>query len=42
MKTIVDMRLILLEAVLLVVAGAVVLYFAIKLFRREQILTRWK
>ena len=42
MKTIVDMRLILLEAALLVVAGAVVLYFAIKLFRREQILTRWK
>jgi len=42
MKTIVDMRLILLEAVLLAVAGAVVLYFAIKLFRREQILTRWK
>ncbi|MCK5248285.1 ABC transporter permease subunit [Candidatus Bipolaricaulota bacterium] len=42
MKTIVDMRLILLEAALLVVAGAVVLYFAVKLFRREQILTRWK
>jgi len=42
MKTIVDMRLILLEAALLVVAGAVVLYFAIKLFSREQILTRWK
>ena len=42
MKTMVDMRLILLEAALLVVAGGVVLWFAVKLFRREQILTRWK
>ena len=42
MKTMVDMRLILLEAALLVVAGAAVLWFAVKLFRREQILTRWK
>ena len=42
MKTLVDMRLILLEAGLLAVAGAVVLWFAIRIFRREQILTRWK
>ena len=41
-KTLVDMRLILLEAGILVVVGAVVLAIAIKLFRREQILTRWK
>ena len=41
-KTLVDMRLILLEAGILVVIGAVVLAIAIKLFRREQILTRWK
>jgi len=42
MKTLVDMRLILLEGALLLVAGAVVLRFAIRLFKREQILTRWK
>ena len=41
-KTLVDMRLILLEAGILIVIGAVVLAIAIKLFRREQILTRWK
>lgn len=41
-KTLVDMRLILLEGALLVVADIAVLYVAIKLFRREQILTRWK
>ncbi len=41
-KTLVDMRLILLEAALLVVADVVILAVAIKLFRREQILTRWK
>lgn len=41
-KALVDMNLILLEGGLLVIADIVVLYFAIKLFRREQILTRWK
>jgi len=41
-KTLVDMNLILLEAGLLILADIAVLYFAIKLFRREQILTRWK
>ena len=42
MKTLVDLRLILLEGGLLIVAGIVVLWFAIRLFCREQILTRWK
>lgn len=41
-KTLVDLRLIFLEGGVLIVACVVVLYFAIKLFRREQILTRWK
>ncbi|MFC2078717.1 ABC transporter permease [Candidatus Bipolaricaulota bacterium] len=41
-KTLVNMNLILLEGGLLVIADVAVLYFAIKLFRREQILTRWK
>jgi ABC-2 type transport system permease protein len=41
-KTLVDMNLIILEGGLLVVADIALLYFAIKLFRREQILTRWK
>jgi len=41
-KTLVDMRLIYLEGGLLVVADLVILHFAIKLFKREQILTRWK
>ena len=41
-KTLVDMRLIALEGALLIIADVAVLYFAIKLFRREQILTRWK
>lgn len=41
-KTLVDMRLILLQGGLLMIVNVVVLYFAIKLFRREQILTRWK
>ena len=41
-KTLVDMRLIALEGALLVIADIAVLYFAIKLFKREQILTRWK
>jgi len=42
MKTLISMWLILLEAGLLLIAGAVVLWIAIRLFRREQILTRWK
>jgi len=41
-KTLVDMRLIFLEGGVLVVVCVAVMYFAIKLFRREQILTRWK
>ena len=41
-KTLVDMSLIALEGALLVVADIAILYVAIKLFRREQILTRWK
>jgi len=42
MKTLVDMKLILLEGALLLAACAIVLRFAIHLFKREQILTRWK
>jgi ABC-2 type transport system permease protein len=42
MKTSVDLRLVLLEAALLLVAGGGVLWLAIRMFRREQILTRWK
>jgi len=42
MKTLVDMRLILLQGGLLIIATIVVLWFAIRLFSREQILTRWK
>jgi len=41
-QTLVDLRLILLEGGVLLVAGAVVLWIAIRLFKREQILTRWK
>jgi len=41
-KTLVSLWLIGLEAVVLVVAGAIVLYFAIKVFQREQVITRWK
>jgi ABC-2 type transport system permease protein len=41
-KTLVDMNLIILEGGLLIIADIAVLYFAIKLFKREQILTRWK
>lgn len=41
-KTLVDMNLIILEGGLLVIADIAILYFAIKLFKREQILTRWK
>jgi ABC-2 type transport system permease protein len=41
-KTLVDLRLVVLEGGVLLVASIVVLYFAIRVFRREQILTRWK
>jgi ABC-2 type transport system permease protein len=41
-QTLVDMRLILLEGALLLLVDVAVLYFAIKIFKREQILTRWK
>ena len=41
-KTLVDMNLIVLEGALLIVVDIAVLYVAIKLFKREQILTRWK
>jgi len=41
-KTLVDLRLVAIEGGVLVVACAVVLFFAVKVFRREQILTRWK
>jgi ABC-2 type transport system permease protein len=41
-KTLVSLFLIGMEGVLLIVASVVVLYFAIKVFRRENILTRWK
>ncbi len=41
-KTLVSLWLVGLEGMVLIVAGAGVLYFAIKLFQREQILTRWK
>jgi len=42
MKTLVDLRLVVLEGGVLIIAGAVVLWIAIRLFKREQILTRWK
>jgi len=41
-KTLVDLRLVVLEGGILIVACAVIMFFAVKLFRREQILTRWK
>jgi len=41
-QTLVDLRLVVLEGGVLIVAGAVVLWIAIRLFKREQILTRWK
>jgi len=41
-KTLVDLRLVVLEGGVLIVAGAIVLWIAIRLFKREQILTRWK
>jgi ABC-2 type transport system permease protein len=41
-KTLVDLKLVAIEGGVLLVASAVVLFFAVKVFRREQILTRWK
>jgi ABC-2 type transport system permease protein len=41
-KTLVDLKLVAIEGGVLLVASAVVLFFAIKVFRREQILTRWR
>ena len=41
-KTLVSLRLIGLEACVLFAASVIVLYCAIRVFRREQILTRWK
>jgi ABC-2 type transport system permease protein len=41
-KTLVSLFLVGVEGVVLIAASTIVLYFAIKVFRREQILTRWK
>jgi len=41
-KTLVSLWLIGLEAIVLFLASIIVIYFAIMVFRREQILTRWK
>jgi len=41
-KTLVDLALVGLEGAVLLAVGVILLYFAIRLFRREQILTRWK
>jgi len=41
-KTLVSLWLVGLEGLVLFVASVIVLYFAIRVFRREQILTRWK
>jgi len=41
-KTLVNLALVGLEGAVLLVASGILLYFAIRLFRREQILTRWK
>jgi len=41
-KSLVNLRLIFLEGGILLVACVAVLYFAVKLFQREQILTKWK
>jgi len=41
-KTLASLFLVGLEGAVLIVASIIVLYFAIKVFRREQILTRWK
>jgi ABC-2 type transport system permease protein len=41
-KTLVNLWLVGVEGLVLLVASSIVLYFAIKVFSREQILTRWK
>ena len=41
-KTVVDLALVGLQGAVLLVACAILLYFAIRVFSREQILTRWK
>jgi ABC-2 type transport system permease protein len=41
-KTLVSLCLVGVEGLALLVASSIVLYFAIHVFRREQILTRWK
>jgi len=40
--TAVNLLLVILEGGILVVLDVVLLYLAVKLFRREEILTRWK
>ncbi len=41
-KTLVNLTLVGIEAAVLLVVSSVLLHFAIRVFRREQILTRWK
>jgi len=41
-KTLVSLRLVGLEGIVLLVVSVIVLYFAVRIFKREQILTRWK
>jgi len=41
-KTLVDLTLVAIEGGVLLVASVVLLFLAIRVFRREQILTRWK
>lgn len=41
-KTLVDLRLVAIEGAVLVAASGALLFVVIRLFRREQILTRWK
>jgi ABC-2 type transport system permease protein len=41
-KTLVDLTLVGIEGAVLLVASVILLYFAIRVFGREQILTRWK
>jgi ABC-2 type transport system permease protein len=41
-KTLVDLTLVGLEGAVLLVTSVILLYFAIRVFSREQILTRWK
>jgi ABC-2 type transport system permease protein len=41
-KTLVNLALVGLEGAVLIISCAVLLYFAIRVFSREQILTRWK